>query len=54
MMAVLHNIQDMALPLKQSLGESAEKIDLNIKSFALLPRKPLILDFESSQQSKKI
>ena len=52
MMAALHNIQDMALPLKQSLGENANKIDLNLKSFALIPRKPIIQDFDSSHIGK--
>lgn len=51
MMAVLHNIPDMAIPLKQSLGENISNIDLNFKSFALVPRKPLIQDIESSKQS---
>lgn len=46
-MAVTHNIEEMAVPLKQSLG--VEIPTFKHQGFALVPPKPLIKDPESSK-----
>ena len=52
MMAVLHNIQEMAGPLKSSIQENLGNINFDlIKAQAIIPPKPLIMDLTSSPQA---
>ena len=54
MMAIVHNVEEMAVPLKESISEFLPNINFNFESTAILPPKPLIQDLSSSPQSKNI
>eukprot|EP01016_Furgasonia_blochmanni_P018304 TRINITY_DN2082_c0_g1_i4.p1 TRINITY_DN2082_c0_g1~~TRINITY_DN2082_c0_g1_i4.p1 ORF type:complete len:461 (-),score=149.11 TRINITY_DN2082_c0_g1_i4:314-1696(-) len=51
MTAVTHNIEDMAVPLRQSIADSIPNITFDFQATALVPPRPIIQDAESSPQS---
>jgi hypothetical protein len=46
MSAVVHNLPEMAAPLKLSIEECLPEINFDFESFCLIPPKPL-LDFQN-------
>lgn len=49
--AVNHNIEEMAVPLKESIADSLPTGDFFKGAKALVPLRPLITDLASSPQS---